>query len=145
MANTLFVVYASHTNILPSCDADTKCRLSHAHCIAYILAKCPFSVRRTLIVNRWILSICCAFSFTGFLKSQKHIRFISGHKIFSFQTLTRRIGQRIMSCPNLLLELFSFSPRCSHPLKDICIMVTAHIERATVKFVPVTILLSIER
>lgn len=47
MANCLFVVYASQTMSLPSCDALTSCRLSAAQCIAYIFIMCPFRVART--------------------------------------------------------------------------------------------------
>lgn len=60
MAVTLFVVYASHTSSLPSCEADTRCCRSDAQYIAYILARCPFSVRRTFIVSRGIGGVLSA-------------------------------------------------------------------------------------
>src|SRR5271155_3210930 len=42
----------------PSCEADTKCLLSVDQCIAYILARWPFRLRRGFMPIRGSTSVC---------------------------------------------------------------------------------------
>ena len=111
MAWTLFVVYASQMISFPSCEAETRCLRSVDQCIAYIFAKCPFSVRLVLIPSRGNCSVRLrANSPTRILKSARSFRQTTNVNLSQVMLM---YSQVVSASSSFVLFIRSFNPSAS--------------------------------